>query len=125
MVRRGEDGLTDEGGGGGGGDEPHGACLLDAADVEHHVRAARERALRVPRERDDGRGQSPERGQQPQQLLGGAAVGQREDDVSAAHPAQVGRRSAGGTSSAGGVAGKAAATVSTNSAETSAPASSA
>ena len=42
-----------------------------------------------PGERDHRRAQPPERGQQPQQLLGGAAVRQRQNHVPAAHAPQV------------------------------------
>ena len=76
-------------GGAGGGGEVERAYLPVHRAVEHHVAAARQARLHPAHQGDAGRAAALQVGQDLQQFLGLAAVGEQQGDVVGGHHAQV------------------------------------
>jgi hypothetical protein len=72
-----------------GRDEVHRTRFLGDAAVEGDVGRLRERRLRSAGDRDQLRAEAPDRLEEPQQLVGLAAVRQRDDDIVALNDAEV------------------------------------
>ena len=95
----------EEGGGGGGGGEAHGTGLLDGADADGEVRAARERVRLIPSEGHHPRADPLQRRQEPQDLLRLARVRERQHQVLARDAAEIPVRRLGRVEVVGGRAG--------------------